>query len=127
MSALVRRLPVTGRVDGLLIMGVPLEDAMARRLSRRKLATVLVDSLHKGLGWVNVDDEAGGYQVGTHLIQRGHRSFTYVTEGQRSAEYTSPAQLRMHGILRAFGEAHLGEDALRPSSVPAKHPPAGRP
>jgi DNA-binding LacI/PurR family transcriptional regulator len=126
MSPLLRTLPVTGRLDGLLIMGVPLEDAMARRLSRRKLATVLVDSLHKGLGWVNVDDEAGGYQVGTHLIERGHRSFTYVSEGQRSTEYTSPAQLRMHGILRAFGEADLSEDALRHWIVPANDMPGGR-
>src|SRR5260370_40722895 len=107
MSALVRRLPVTGRVDGLLIMGVPLEDAMARRLSRRKLANVLVDSLHKGLGWVNVDDEAGGYQVGTHPIARGHRRLTHLSEGPRAAADTSPAQLRMLDIHRALGEAGL--------------------
>jgi LacI family transcriptional regulator len=126
MSPLLRTLPVTGRLDGLLIMGVPLEDAMARRLSRRKLATVLVDSLHKDLGWVNVDDEAGGYQVGTHLIERGYRSFTYVSEGQRSTAYTSPAQLRMHGIVRALGEAGLTEDALRHWIVPANDLPGGR-
>src|SRR5258708_25138954 len=111
MSPLLRTLPVTGRLDGLLIMGVPLEDAMARRLSRRKLATVLVDSLHKGLGWVNVDDEAGGYHGGTPLLAPRHRSFTHVTERQRSTEHTSPAQLRMHRILPAFGQADLSADA----------------
>jgi LacI family transcriptional regulator len=126
MSPLLRTLPVTGRLDGLLIMGVPLEDAMARRLSKRKLATVLVDSLHKDLGWVNVDDEAGGYQVGAHLIERGHRSLAYVSEGQRSTAYTSPAQLRRHGIVRALVEAGLTEDALRHWIVPANDMPGGR-
>jgi len=112
-SPLLRTLPVTGRLDGLLIMGIPLEDVMARRLAQRKLATVLVDSLQPDLNRVNVDDENGGYQVGVHLIERGHRSFTYVSEGQRSEDYTSPAQLRKRGLLRALAEAGLPAAELR--------------
>jgi DNA-binding LacI/PurR family transcriptional regulator len=126
LSPLLRSLPVTGRLDGLLIMGVPLEDAMARRLARRKLATVLVDSLHKDLTWVNVDDEAGGYQIGRHLVERGHSRLVYVSQGQRSTEYTSPAQLRMQGIIRALREAALTEDALRHWIVPANDMAGGR-
>ncbi len=112
-SPLLRTLPATGRLDGLLIMGVPLENAMAHRLANRKLATVLVDSRHEDLNWVNVDDEAGGYQVGTHLAQRGHSSFAYVSEGQRSTDYTSPGQLRRRGLMRAVHEAGLGDDAMQ--------------
>jgi DNA-binding LacI/PurR family transcriptional regulator len=112
-SPLLRTLPVTGRLDGLLIMGIPLEDGMARRLAQRKLATVLVDSLQPDLNRVNVDDENGGYQIGVHLIERGHRSFTYVSEGQRSEDYTSPAQLRKRGLLRALAEAGLPAAELR--------------
>ena len=125
-SPLLRTLPVTGRLDGLLIMGVPLEDAMARRLSKRKLATVLVDSLQQDLNWVNVDDEAGGYQIGTHLLQRGHCGFTYVSEGQRSADYTSPAQLRKRGLIRALREAGIADGALRHEIVPVSDMAAGR-
>jgi DNA-binding LacI/PurR family transcriptional regulator len=112
-SPLLRSLPVTGRLDGMLIMGVPLEEAMARRLARRKLATVLVDSLHKEFDWVNVDDEAGGHQVGTHLLGRGHRSIAYVSEGRRSSEYVSPGQLRRQGLVRALREGGLGEEAMQ--------------
>jgi DNA-binding LacI/PurR family transcriptional regulator len=124
-SPLLRTLPVTGRLDGLLIMGVPLEDAMARRLAKRKLATVLVDSHHQDLNWVNVDDEAGGYQIGTHLIDRGYRGFTYVSEGQRSTEWTSPAQLRRRGLIRAIREAGLADD-LRHEIVPVSNMAGGR-
>jgi DNA-binding LacI/PurR family transcriptional regulator len=112
-SPLLRTVPVSGRLDGLLIMGIPLEDVTARRLAARKLATVLVDSLQPNLSRVNVDDETGGYQIGTHLIERGHHGFTYVSEGQRSVDYTSPAQLRKRGLIRALQEAGLGEQALR--------------
>jgi LacI family transcriptional regulator len=112
-SPLLRTVPVTGRLDGLLIMGIPVESAAARRLSARKLATVLVDSLQPDLNRVNVDDEAGGYQIGTHLIDRGHRGFTYVSEGQRSSDYTSPAQLRKRGLTRALREAGLAEEGLQ--------------
>jgi len=112
-APVLRTLPVTGRLDGLLIMGAPLGDAMARRLSGRRLATVLVDSFHQDFSWVNIDDEAGGYQIGLHLTGRGHRGFSYVSEGQRSAEYTSPGQLRKRGLIRALAEAGLGEDSLQ--------------
>lgn len=126
ISPLLHTLPVTGRLDGLLIMGVPLEDAMARRLARRKLAAVLVDSFHDDLNWVNVDDEAGGHQIGRHLAERGHRRLIYVSEGQRSTDYTSPAQRRKRGILRALREAGLPEDALTHWKVPANDFAGGR-
>lgn len=125
-SPLLRTLPVTGRLDGLLVMGVPLEDAMAHRLSTRKLATVLVDSHHQDLNWVNVDDEAGGYQIGAHLLKRGHRSFTYVSEGQRSGDWISPAQWRKRGLIRALREAGIAEDALRHEIVPTSNLTGGR-
>jgi DNA-binding LacI/PurR family transcriptional regulator len=86
-SPLLRTLPVTGRLDGLLIMGVPLEDAMAHRLANRKLAIVLVDSHHKDLNWVNVDDEAGGYQIGAHLIERQRLRASRMT-GKSASECT---------------------------------------
>jgi DNA-binding LacI/PurR family transcriptional regulator len=125
-SPLLRTLPVTGRLDGLLIMGVPLGDAMAHSLSKRKLATVLVDSHQQDLNWVNVDDEAGGYQLGAHLIERGHRSFTYVSEGQRSTDWTSPAQLRKRGLSRALREAGIEGEALRHEIIPASNMAGGR-
>jgi DNA-binding LacI/PurR family transcriptional regulator len=125
-SPLLRTLPVTGRLDGILIMGVPVEDTMVHRLSHRRLATVLVDSQRPDLNQVNVDDEAGGYQIGAHLIARGHRGFTYVSEGQRSTDYVSPAQFRRRGLARALRAAGLPQDALRHHIAPANDLAGGR-
>lgn len=112
-SPLLQTLPTTGSLDGLLIMGLPLEDSTAARLRRRKLATVLVDSLHADFDCVNVDDEAGGHAAGTFLVQRGHRRFALISEAQHSSDYVSPAELRARGIVRALKDGGLGSGALK--------------
>jgi DNA-binding LacI/PurR family transcriptional regulator len=112
-SPLLGSLPVTGRLDGVLIMGLPLKDAMARRLAQRQLAAVLVDSAHPDLSSVNVDDEAGGYLVGKYLVDQGHQTFAYVSERQRSTTFLSPGILRMRGFERALADAGLAPGAMR--------------
>jgi len=106
-SPLLQTLPTTGRLDGLLIMGLPLEEGTAARLRRRKLATVLVDSLHPDFDCVNVDDEAGGYAAGTHLVQKGHRRLAFISEGQHSSAYVSPGELRARGLVKALKDGGL--------------------
>jgi LacI family transcriptional regulator len=110
---LLGSLPTTGRLDGLVIMGLPLEDAITDRLAGRRLPAVLVDSFHRDLSSVNVDDEDGGYRVGAHLAWKGHRTFAYVSERQRSSAFLSQGQRRIRGFIRALVDAGLGEDAVR--------------
>jgi DNA-binding LacI/PurR family transcriptional regulator len=114
-SPLLQTLPTTGRLDGLVIMGLPLDDRTAARLKRGKLATVLVDSLHPEFDCVTVDDEAGGYAAGTHLLQRGHRRLVFITESLdvgsaislNSSGYASPAELRARGLVHAMKDGGL--------------------
>ena len=63
LSPLLRILPVTGRLDGLLIMGLPLDDALAEKLLTRRLPTVLVDSSRPEFHTVN-DRRRGGRRDG---------------------------------------------------------------
>ena len=112
-SPLLSSLPVTGRLDGVLIMGLPLKDAMARRLAQRNVHAVLLDSFHRDLPSVNVDDEAGGHLVGKYLAGKGRRSFAYVSERQRSTKFLSQGQLRMRGFEKALTDAGLGHGAMR--------------
>jgi DNA-binding LacI/PurR family transcriptional regulator len=111
-SPLLGSLPTTGRLDGLLIMGVPLEDQMAERLLKRRLGIVLVDTTHTAFSSVNIDDEHGGHEVGRHLVARGHRQFAFISEAQRSTAYLSPGQLRLQGFTRALSEAGIDNDAV---------------
>jgi DNA-binding LacI/PurR family transcriptional regulator len=112
MSPLLSSLPVTRRLDGLLIMGLPIDDVLAERLLGQGLPTVLVDSARSELDSITIDDEAAGHLVGRHLIDRGRRSFAYVSEPQRSKAYLSPGQRRRAGLRRAIAEAGLDPDAV---------------
>ena len=112
-SPLLGSLPTTGRLDGLIVMGLPLQDSMAARLVERKLPTVLVDSHHPQLSSVNVDDEYGGFLIGQHLLERGHRQLVYVSERQRSTAFHSAGQKRMNGIAKALADAGLPQNSLR--------------
>lgn len=110
MSPLLRTLPVTGRLDGLLIMGLPLDDELAEHLVSRRLPTVLVDSSRPEFSTVNVDDEEGGAIIARHLLERGHTSFAFVQEPQQSFAFVSQGQQRNIGFRRAMAEADIGED-----------------
>jgi DNA-binding LacI/PurR family transcriptional regulator len=112
-SPLLSSLPTTGRLDGLLILGLPLEDAMVERLNRRHLPAVLVDSFHRDLSSVNTDDDAGGYLAAQHLLDRGCRTFAYVRERQRSGAFLSQGQKRAAGFVKALADHGLPESAFR--------------
>ncbi|MCM3778411.1 LacI family DNA-binding transcriptional regulator [Microbacterium hydrocarbonoxydans] len=118
-SPLLDTLPVRGHVDGLIIMGIPLQDAAAERLATR-LPTVLVDQKHPLLSSVWVDDLGGGQLVGARLLAGGHRRVVFVRETETSFLDDSPAQQRVDGLRSV-----MGDDAVREITI-SRTPSAGR-
>ncbi|TVT45602.1 LacI family transcriptional regulator [Amycolatopsis rhizosphaerae] len=112
-SPFLSALPVTRRLDGVIIMGLPLEDQLAERLLSQGLPTVLVDSTRPELDSITVDDHAAGYLVGKHLVDTGRRSFAYISEAQRSDAFLSPGQMRRSGLRRAAADAGVNPDQVR--------------
>ncbi|MCW2863953.1 MAG: LacI family transcriptional regulator [Actinoallomurus sp.] len=106
-SPLLGSLPVTGRLDGIIVVSQPLDEAIATRLGELRLATVLVDVRHPGFDSVHTDDAAGGRLAAGHLLARGHRRFAFLGEAQRSDRYVSPSQRRLAGFRAALAEAGL--------------------
>ncbi|MER6831633.1 LacI family DNA-binding transcriptional regulator [Streptosporangium sp. NPDC000563] len=107
-SPLLASLPITGRLDGLVVISLTLDEAVAGRLSGMRLPTVLIDVRHPRFDSVHTDDAVGGRLVAEHLISRGHRRFGFLGETQRSGLYLSPSQQRLAGYRSALAEAgHL--------------------
>jgi LacI family transcriptional regulator len=106
-SPLLGSLPVTGRLDGIIVVSQPLDEAIATRLGELRLATVLVDVRHPGFDSVHTDDAAGGRLAAGHLLARGHRRFAFLGETQVSDRYVSPSQRRLSGFRAALAEAGL--------------------
>lgn len=94
-SPLLAGLPLTGRLDGLIVVSLPLEDATADRLAALELPVVLVDVSRPGF---DSDDTEGGRLVAEHLVERWYASFGFLGESQASDAYVSPAQRRLAGF-----------------------------
>ena len=96
-SPVLASMPVHGRLDGLIVMGLQIEDQIARRLRERGLPTVAVDAESGVFSRVTSDDIEGGRVAARHLADRGHHRFGYVLERQVS-DYESQAVQRLAGF-----------------------------
>jgi DNA-binding LacI/PurR family transcriptional regulator len=103
-SPVLASMPIHGRLDGLIVMGLPIEDAIAGRLRERNLPTVAVDADSPLFSRVLIDDNDGGRIAAEHLRDRGHRRVGYLLERQVS-DYESQAVKRLAGFRRVIAAA----------------------
>ena len=113
-SPLLATLPLTQRLDGLIVMGLPLNESVANRLRSLAMPTVLLDTADPRFDSVHCDDYAGGRLVAEHLLGKSHTAFAFIGEAQRSHLYLSPSERRLHGYRAALGD---GGHSLPDSSV----------
>ncbi|MFT4235694.1 MAG: LacI family DNA-binding transcriptional regulator [Microbacterium sp.] len=106
-------LPFSADLDGLIIMGVPVDTGLSARILDRELPTVLIDSGHPQLTSVVLDETYGAKLAADHLVARGFERFVYVTEGQVSNDYISQGKKRLSGFLRALEEHGVPEDRIQ--------------
>ncbi len=79
-TSFVPALPLTGRLDGLVVMSLPLSDQAVNRIRERELPTVLIELTHPGFSAVTLDNEGGGRMVAELLVGQGHRRLGYIGE-----------------------------------------------
>jgi len=65
----------------LIVMSLPLGDAIAERLLDGNLTTVLVELDRPGFSAVTIDDLEGSELVADYLVRRGQTCFAYLGEG----------------------------------------------
>jgi LacI family transcriptional regulator len=109
---LLASLPLTQRLDGIVIMSLPVDDEIADRLQRMRLPTVLVDTHRDEFDSVHTDDGHGGALAAEHLIERGHRRLAFVGEEPGSRSWS---QQRLDGFRTAAAAAGapVPDDAVR--------------
>ena len=72
------------RLDGLIIVSLPLAERDGRRLADAHFPTVLVDTFHPALPSVVIDDVRGGRLATEHLLALGHERIAFVGEPARN-------------------------------------------
>jgi DNA-binding LacI/PurR family transcriptional regulator len=99
------RLPVGGRIDGLLCVSMCPSEADLSRLQAANVAVALVDSEHPELSSVAIDDVAGGRLAAEHLLELGHHRIAFVGDDENGTwGFTSSARRRV-GAASAVAEA----------------------
>lgn len=109
-----------GQVDGILLVGMHLNETMDAFLQQQSFPVVLVDAYTAGHPYDSVvsDNVDGAYQAVRYLIQNGHRHIGII--GSEPDSYPS-VQERRQGYLKALQEhaltPYLVDCALLPESA----------
>ena len=97
-------LPLTGNLDGLIILSLPVGDTEARRLIDHGLPTVLIEYPHPQLNCVEIDDVQGGRMAATYLLNKGHRRIAFLGDTDLPEYAIHPVSLRLTGFRQALEE-----------------------
>ncbi len=100
-------LPLTGNLDGLIILSLPVDDTQVRRLIDHQLPTVLIEYPHPKLNCVEIDDAEGGYMATRYLLGKGHRRIAFLGDTDLPEYSIHPVSLRLRGFRRALKEARI--------------------
>jgi DNA-binding LacI/PurR family transcriptional regulator len=98
------------RVDGVIVVSLPLSRQWLASFRRAEVPLVAVDVAFKGIPHTVSDDVAGGRMATEHLISLGHRRIGFVGDTRRPAEGTDLGFTASHKRLCGYGEAlqHAG-------------------
>jgi LacI family transcriptional regulator len=99
-------LSVARRLDGLIVMALPFDQAAARRLVAHRLETVLIEFSEEPFSSIRIDDRAGGKLAAEYLLEKGHRRCAFVGDCDLPDYAIQTSDWRLEGYrqgLRAAG------------------------
>ncbi len=111
-SLLLSSLPLTSRLDGIMVMGVPLGEDAAQRLLSSSIPTVLVDTVDARFSSVATDDEKSGRLAAEHLLALGHRDIAYVMEAHKPAEQPQQGARRLQAFETTLARHGISVDRV---------------
>ena len=100
-------LSLTRRLDGLIIMSLPVDDTAAHRLIHHKLETVLIETNRDMFASIEIDDQAGGRMAAEYLIGKGHRCCAFVGDADLPDYALHTSDVRLTGFRQGLEAAGL--------------------
>ncbi len=97
-------LSVSRRVDGLIIMTLPINEHALERLISNDIEIVCIEVTNPLCCNITVNNTLGGQLAATHLLNKGYRRYAYVGEGFEIAPATDNSAKRFHGFRQALLE-----------------------
>lgn len=113
-DAYLTSLPLTRRLDGIIVMALPFAERVAERLMQRLAAhemdVVLIEWSHAMFSSIVIDDVAGGRLVGDYLLGLGRRRLGFVGDSDLPDYAIHTSDQRMIGFRQALEGA--GQELL---------------
>jgi LacI family transcriptional regulator len=109
------QLPITRRLDGLIIISLPLKEQDAERLLSAKLETVLIEFEHSSFSSIQIDNHKGGTLAAEYLSGKGHHRCAFIGSGELPEYSMHPEDRRLTGfrqILESRGN-NLSSELIR--------------
>jgi LacI family transcriptional regulator, galactose operon repressor len=108
-------LSIQRRLDGLVVLSLPVSEVAAQRLVANGIETVLIEYYHPSLNSIRIDDQKGGVMAAEYLLSKGHRRCAFVISGELPEYSIHPEDLRLAGFRQALLERgiELTEDYIR--------------
>ena len=107
LKSFLSSLPLTGNLDGLIILSLPVDDADVQRLVEHGLPTVLVEFPHPNLSSVEIDDVMGGRMAAQYLLEKGHRRIAFLGDTDLPEYSLHPVSQRLVGFRQALRKAGI--------------------
>lgn len=100
-------LPLTGNLDGLILLSLSVGESEVQRLIDHNLPTVLIEYPHPKLSCVEIDDVEGGRIAAKYLLGKGHRRIAFLGDTDLPEYAIHPVSLRLKGFRQALKEARV--------------------
>lgn len=107
LDSYIASLPLTGNLDGIIIISLPISDDNVQRLISHNIPTVLIEYPHQTISSVEIDDIAGGRLAAEYLIARGHRRIAFLGDTDLPEYAIHPISLRLQGFRQGLQLAGL--------------------
>src|SRR5512135_3171412 len=107
LQSYLSSLPLTGNLDGLVIMSLPVEDTYVNHLVKHNIPTVLIEFPNTKLNSVEIDDVEGGRMVAKYLVAKGHHRIAFLGDTDLPEYSIHPVSLRLVGFRQGLLEAGI--------------------
>ncbi len=97
-------LPLTGNLDGLIIMSLGINELQAQHLTTNQLETVLIEYPQTGFSTVEIDDIQGGKMAAEYLAEKGHRRIAFLGDTNLPEYAIHPISQRLLGFRQKLHE-----------------------
>jgi DNA-binding LacI/PurR family transcriptional regulator len=95
------------RIDGLIVMSMPFDEAAGLRLVSRGIETVLIEFARPAFCGVLIDNEAGGRLAADYLVSRGRRRCAFVGDSEVPSFSLRTSDARLAGFRAGLAAAGL--------------------